>query len=401
MNLVKQIKITKSSPFFKECDEICFKSKNLYNQALYRVKSAYESKKEYINYHKLYKILADENQTDYRALPQNVACQTLMLLERNYKSYFELLKSDKKLSGIPKPPKFLHKTQGRLISTYTQRVIRKKYFDKGFINLTNTNLMIPIDLNYIKYDDVQQISIIPKENHYIISINYKKQEKNKLENDNYCGVDMGLNNLITTGFNTPENKPLIINGKPVKSINQFYNKKRSKLQKQLSYQKRKTSKRLKRLTKKRNDKIKDYLHKASRKFVNYCLKYKISNVVIGKNKNWKSEINIGKKNNQNFVSVPHNNLITYIRYKCELEGITVIEREESYTSKCSFFDGETIRKHNEYAGVRIKRGLFKTARHKLVNADLNGAYNILKKEFPNCFTYGIEGLLVSPISITV
>jgi putative transposase len=402
MNLVKQIIVNKQHPHFKECDDICFKSKNLYNQALFRINSQYASQKNHLNYHTLYKILGEENQIDYRSLPQNVSAQTLMVLERNWKSYFESLKSYKKnqssFNGLPKPPKFLHKTNGRFITTYTQRVIPKKKFKNGHFELTGTNLKFKTDL---KYEDVQQVQIIPRDDHYIISINYRVESEPSVISDNYCGLDAGLNNLVTLGFNNKNTSPVILRGGSVKAINQYYNKKRSKIQSRLAIQNRKSSKRLRRLAKKRNNKIKDALHKASRKVVDYCSSNNVSTVVIGHNKNWKSEINIGKKNNQNFVSVPHTKLIEYIGYKCELKGINVLTREESYTSKCSFMDMESIRKHEKYKGKRIKRGLFESENGFKYNADLNGALNILRKEFPNCFANGIEGLLVSPKVLTL
>ena len=401
MNLVKQIIINNNHPYFKECDDICFKSKNLYNQALFRITSHYASQNTYLNYHTLYKILGDENQVDYRSLPQNVSAQTLIILERNWKSYFKTLKSyknnPKSFSGLPKPPKFLHKTNGRFVTTYTQRVINRKNVKIGYFGLTGTNLKFRTDL---KHEQIQQVQIIPKDGYYQIDINYRVECKPSVVSDNYCGLDVGLNNLTTLGFNNKNINPVILRGGSVKAINQYYNKKQSKIQSRLAIQNRKSSKRLRRLTNKRNNKIKDALHKASRKVVNYCSLNNVSTVVVGHNKNWKSEINIGKKNNQNFVSVPHTKLIEYISYKCELRGINVLTREESYTSKCSFMDLESIRKHEKYKGKRIKRGLFESENGFKYNADLNGALNILRKEFPNCFANGIEGLLVSPKVLT-
>lgn len=402
MRLVRQITFNKKSFEYKELDSICFKAKNLYNVGLHRIRQSYKDTKKYLPYKDLYKILAEENQVDYRNLPQNVSSQVLISLERNYKSYFESLKSYNKnpndFKGLPKPPSYLDKVKGRFVATYTQRMIPKKQFKNGYFTLTGTNLKIKTDL---RYEQVNQVQIIPRGDSYIISIIYEVQEKPRIVSDLKCGADLGLNNLITIGFNDPTIHPIIVKGGSVKSINQYYNKKRSKLQEQLSKQKKKTSKRLKRLTKKRNNKIKDKIHKASRLVVDYVVKHNISTLVIGKNKNWKSEINIGKKNNQNFVSVPHDTLFKYIKYKCELVGVEVIDREESYTSKCSFRDLESIRKHETYKGNRIKRGLFKSSDGFKYNADLNGSLNILRKEFPNCFTKGIEGLLVSPISVKI
>lgn len=135
--------------------------------------------------------------------------------------------------------------------------------------------------------------------------------------------------------------------------------------------------------------------------MNQLVSKNVSTLVVGKNKNWKQDINIGKKNNQNFVNIPHARFIEMIKYKCELKGISVILTEESYTSKCSFVDSEKICKHSEYLGKREKRGLFVSNKGKRINADLNGSLNILKKVIPNCFANGIEGLVVSPSVFTV
>lgn len=198
----------------------------------------------------------------------------------------------------------------------------------------------------------------------------------KQDNKRYASIDLGLNNLATVGSNVM--KPFIINGKPLKSINQFYNKKLAKLKSNLKDEK-KTSNRIKRLHFKRNNKIKDYLHKASRCIINQLVSNSINTLIIGHNKKWKQEINIGSVNNQKFVSIPHSRFIDMLKYKASLEGINVLIQEESYTSKCSFLDNEPIQKHECYKGTRIKRGLFKSKKHGLINADVNGALNILRK----------------------
>ena len=181
--------------------------------------------------------------------------------------------------------------------------------------------------------------------------------------------------------------PQIINGRPIKSINQFYNKKRAFLQSSMSRIGKKVSHALIHLTDWRNEKIFDYMHKASRFVVNHCLANNIGHIVIGKNDGWKQEINIGKRNNQNFVSIPLDKLIKQIQYKAQLVGIKVTITEESYTSKCSALDLEEIGKHEDhaYAGKRVKRGLFRTYSGLLINADVNGALNILRKVIGDIF----------------
>lgn len=194
-------------------------------------------------------------------------------------------------------------------------------------------------------------------------------------------------------------KPFIVNGKPLKSINQFYNKRKANLQSKLKNN-AKNSKRISSLSLKRNNKINDYLHKSTTFIVNYLVSNNIANLIVGHNKEWKQDINIGKKNNQNFVSIPHSRFKELLKYKCELEGITYIETEESYTSKCSFLDNEEICKHESYKGKRVKRGLFKSNDGTLINADVNGSLNILKKVVGN-FNYDPIEVCSTPSVYTV
>ena len=192
-------------------------------------------------------------------------------------------------------------------------------------------------------------------------------------------------------------KPFSINGKPLKSINQYYDKEKARLQAHLKCNK-KTSKRINSITNIRNNKVKDYLHKSSREIVNFLVSNNISTLIIGYNEEWKQNINLGRTNNQSFVNIPFYTFINQLDYKCKLEGINVILTEESYTSKCSFLDNESIEKHESYLGKRIKRGLFKSAEGKLINADLNGSLNILKKVVGE-FEYPIE-VCSTPLRVT-
>lgn len=403
MDLVQQIIIKKGHKLWKELDNLCFASKNIYNQALYRLNKEYEENKKYKNYNTLDKELRNEKQIDYSLLPQKVSQQTLMLLDKNYKSFFnstkDYNKNPNKYKGKPKPPKYKNKITGRFVVIYTNQAISVKELKKGVIKLSKTNIEIKTDNK-----DIKQVRIVPKENNiYCIELIYSKQEKKLIENNIFAGGDIGLNNLITFIENS-DNKSFIINGKPLKSINQYYNKKLSKLKTKLPHyinkenvkKQKKSSKNIRKLTVKRNNKIKDYLHKASRNVVNELKRANVSKFVIGLNKQFKTNINIGNKNNQNFVSIPHSQFINMLTYKCKLEGIDVIVREESYTSKCSFLDNEKIRKHNEYMGKRVKRGMFISAKGLKINADVNAAANILRKEIPDAFANGIEGVLVHP-----
>jgi IS605 OrfB family transposase len=241
------------------------------------------------------------------------------------------------------------------------------------------------------------VRIIPKIKHYIIEIIYKKEVKDlKLNKNNIAGIDLGVNNLCAITSNQDNVKPLLINGRPLKFINQFYNKKKAKLQ---SFVGDKSSNRLIKLINKRNRKVDNYLHNASKVIINHLIKNDIGTLIIGKNELWKTNCNMSKKNNQNFINIPHARLINMIEYKANLVGINIALTEESYTSKCSFIDFEEMCHHDNYLGRRKYRGLFISKDKIKINADCNGSGNIIRKAFPNAFANGIEGVVVHPIRI--
>ena len=379
----------------KELDEVCFKSKNLYNRALYLVRQHYFNTKEYLDYCKVSQLMRDSKDKDYYSLPTKVSIQTLRLLDRNFKAFFALLK--KKKSGSydksVRLPKYLEK-EGKYIATFTKTAISKKYLKKGFIKLSSLSIELPTKG---KESELVEVRILPRNNHHVVEVVYKVEEKEtKMDNKRYASVDLGINNLMTISSNVT--KPFIINGRPLKSINQYWNKEKARLQSLLKDNK-KTSKRIQSITLKRNNKVKDYLHKSSRKLVNFLVSNNISTLIVGYNEEWKENINLGKRNNQAFVNIPFYTLIKQLEYKCRLEGINFILTEESYTSKCSFLDNEEVCKHEKYLGERINRGLFKSKDGKLINADLNGSLNILKKVVGE-FQYPIE-VCSTPSKITV
>jgi len=246
---------------------------------------------------------------------------------------------------------------------------------------------------------INQVRIIPHLNSYKIEVVYTYQEKLPVEEGIISACDLGLNNLATVGF-SDGSTPFVINGKPLKSINQFYHKLISHYKSKLKDGK-KTSKKIKKIAHRRNNKVNDYLHKASRELVNQLVSKNVKTFIIGHNNGWKQEINLGDKTNQNFVYIPHSRFIEMLKYKCQMEGIVVVVREESYTSKCSFLDLEPICKHEKYLGKRIKRGLFKASSGRLINADVNGMYNIMRKEAPNVFDNGVEGVAVHPFILMI
>ncbi len=397
MKLVEQHIIKKNNIYYNELETACGLSKNLYNSALYAVRQHYFNTKKYLNVYENMNNFTKNKQDDYIKLPTKVSQQTMMLVDKNFKSFFGALKSkrngtnDRKI----KIPHYLDKNS-KYVLIYTNQAISGKELKKGIIKLSKLNIKLKTNKTNIK-----QVRIIPKNNHYVIEIIYEVKEQTlMLNNDRYCSIDLGINNLATIGSNVIA--PLIINGKPLKSINQYFNKQNAKLKSNIILKtNKKSSNKIKSLNQKRNNKIKDYLHKSSRLVINHLVNNSINTLVIGKNKEWKQEINIGKTNNQNFVQIPHSIFINMLKYKANLLGINVLIKEESYTSKCSFLDNEPIKKHETYLGKRIKRGLFKDSKGKLINADLNGALNILRKAVPNALNgYGIE-VCSTPLVLTI
>jgi len=261
---------------------------------------------------------------------------------------------------------------------------------------------ISIDIPQFKnqFNTFNQVRIIPKQKFIEIEIVYQYNEINhELNKESYSSIDFGINNLIAL---VSENNPLIISGKQIKSINQYYNKTKARLLSIKDKSKIKGyTKQLYNLELKRNEKLKDLLHKVSRYLVNYLVKNKIGNIVIGYNKSWKDSINLGNKTNQTFVSIPYLKLINYIKYKCKMAGINFVLHEESYTSKCDSLVLEKLGKQDVYLGKRIKRGLFQSSIGKLINADINGALNIMRKVVNDSYASKIinSGLLFNPIKI--
>ena len=401
MKLVEQHIIKSNNVLYKELDNLCFLSKNLYNQALYRIRQQFFEDKSFKNYYELNRELHNENQVDYRALPANSSQETLKLVNQNYSSFFKSLQ--KHIKGV-KIPGYLDKTKGRQIVVYNHMTLPSNLLEKGIIKLPKTNLQFKT-----KQKNIRQVRIVPKNNYIVLEVIYEASIKELLkDNKRYMSIDLGIDNLASCSSNV--SKSFIINGKPVKSINQFYNKKKAKLQAELELKnKKKSSKQIQNLTLKRNNKIKDYFHKASRYIVNQLVNQSINTLIIGKNDRWKQETNIGKKNNQNFVNIPHQMFINQLKYKCQLEGINVIEQEESYTSKVSFFDNDFIPIYGQNdelfkpSGKRIKRGLFRTQNGLLVNADINGSLNIMRKYLnevcDEIISPANRGLVMNPVKI--
>lgn len=380
--------------YTKDLDELTFKTKNLYNKANFIIREEFIKTGKYYSKFDMFTICKDID--EYKCIKSTrIARCVLRVLDSNWQAFFSCVRKWKENENFfknkPSLPKYLEKN-GRFVAIFNDGAILKPN-KEGKIGLTRTNLRIKPQTN----NKIIEIQLIPLKNKkFKLNIIYDyKEEKLKSDNNRYCSVDLGLNNLMTLTSNVGLN-PKIINGRSLKSINQYYNKKRSEFKSKLPNKIYKSLK-INKLTQKRNLKIDDYLHNASKYLINYCLDNNLNTIVIGYNELWKQNINLGKKTNQNFVGIPFARLIWMIEYKCKMYGLNLLKHEESYTSKCSSIDLEPIKKQNNYVGKRIVRGLFRTLENKIINSDVNGSLNILRKAVPNViFTNGIEDCAVNP-----
>lgn len=382
MNLTETHQIRPNHKLYSICDELCFKSKNLYNAALFEFRQSYFDKEvDTLTWQNLNRIFNQNNQFDYRELPSKVSNTVLKKLGNNISSFWSLVKKSdyNEKVGLPK---YLHKTDGRFIVEFNKQTFSNKRDEDNNLIICKSSLNLAIPT---KVENPQQVRIVPKTGCYVIEVIYEVKENKPKQNQRVAAIDLGLNNLATVVTNDGDN-PILISGKKIKSINQYYNKMTSK-QKSLLPNNIFISKSLDRLWLKRNNKISYEMHKITKFLANYFDERDVSKVIIGHNSDWKNCINLGKRNNQNFVNIPYTKFINQLTYKCQLLGITVITREESYTSKASFLDYDEIPNYKDetipkFSGKRIKRGLYRSTTRK-INADVNGAYNIMAKENPN------------------
>jgi putative transposase len=411
MQLVEQHVISKHDPRYAAIDAAAFASKNLYNAGNYEVRQSFIHEGKYLNYHEVQKRM--QSHEAYKALPAKVSQQILMVLDRNWKSFFEALKAynenPSKFLGRPKLPKYKHKTQGRNILVYTIQAMSKKGLKRGRIHPS----MLAIEVQ-TKHKDINQVRIVPRKGFYVVEVVYEQEVKQAEVNPAYyAGIDIGMNNLVALTSNKPHFKSILVNGRPVKSVNQFYNKRKAELQSKLGHTG--TTKRMERMTNKRNRRIDHYMHTASKRIVDLLVKEGIGVLCIGKNDTWKQEAHMGKRTNQNFVQIPHARFISMLTYKAELVGIRVQVTEESYTSKASLLDLDPLPVRNNggekhtFSGKRVKRGLYQASNGRYINADINGAANIIRKVAPDAFrSEGVEdgkrvetSLVVHPVRIVI
>ena len=398
MNLTETHQIRPNHKLYSICDELCFKSKNLYNAALFEFRQSYFDKElDTLTWQNINRIFNQSNQFDYRELPSKVSNTVLKKLGNNISSFWSLIKKSDYNKKV-RLPKYLHKTDGRFIVEFNKQTFSNKRDENNNLIICKSSLDLRIPT---RVETPQQVRIIPKVGCYEIEVIYEIKENKPKQNQRVAFIDLGLNNLATVVTNDGNN-PILISGKKIKSINQYYNKMTSK-QESLLPNNIFTSKSLDRLWLKRNSKISYEIHKVTKFLANYFDERDVSKVIIGYNSGWKNGINLGKRTNQNFVNIPYTKFINQLTYKCQILGITVITREESYTSKASFLDYDEIPNYKDetkpkFSGRRIKRGLYKSTTRK-INADVNGAYNIMAKENPNYIIGKREQLGFNPILI--
>ena len=376
---------------YKTLRDLCHIAKNLANQAIYNARQYYFTEGEYLNYQKNYVLL--KNSDNYRTLNSNMAQQILKEVDGSFKSFFGLLKLARKGKYSFKDcrlPGYLPK------DGYTTLVI-------GFIRLNGDKLVLPFSQSYKKTHraieikippiladkKIKEIRIIPKANARFFEIQYTYEAEciqRNLNTSNALALDLGINNLVTAVSSKGET--FIIDGRRLKSINQWLNKENVRLQGIKDKQNfgNKPTKRQKAIARNRNNRVNDYMSKVARKVIDYCIRNDIGTLVVGYNETFQREANIGRVNNQSFVSIPYGKLREKLEYLCKLNGITYVKQEESYTSKASFWDKNDIPVYNEdnpqsyvFSGKRVYRGLYKCSDGRTLNADVNGALNILRK----------------------
>ena len=376
---------------YKSIKELCHIAKNLTNEAIYNVRQYYFTEDKFLKYEKNYTLL--KSSPNYKELNSNIAQQILKEVDGSFKSFFGLIKLAKQGKYSFKDcklPRYLPK------DGYTTLVI-------GFVRLNGNKLILPFSNNFKKTHKVveitippvlldkkvKEIRILPKANARYFEIQYIYETEciqRNLNTQNALALDLGVNNLVTAVSST--GKSFIVDGKRLKSINRWFNKENARLQsiKDKQHFGKKPTNRQKAITRDCNNKVNDYMNKAARMIIDYCINNDIGTLIAGYNVTFQRNSHIGKQNNQNFVNIPYGRLRDKLAYMCELNGITYVEQEESYTSKASFWDKDNIPVYNndnpkeyEFSGNRVHRGLYETANGKTFNADINGALNIMRK----------------------
>ncbi|HEY7347671.1 MAG TPA: transposase [Ktedonobacterales bacterium] len=404
MQLVEQHVIKHSDSRFAPIDAAAFAAKNLYNAALYEVRQTYIFEHRYLGNSEVYHRMKPT--PAYRALPRKVGNSILRQLDTNWRAFFAALEAWKeapgKFLGRPKLPKYKHKTRGRFLLIYDLQALSRRALARG--RLRPSGLDIEVQTGH---KTVKQARIVPRAGYYVVEIVYEQAEAAPSGNPALvASVDIGVDNLAALTSNKPGFVPRLVNGRPIKSTNHYYNKRRAALQEALSHLG--ITARMARLTTRRTRRINHYLHTASKAIIALLAQEGIGTLIVGKNAGWKQEAELGRVNNQHFVGLPHARFIQMLAYKAKLAGMRFVLQEESYTSRASALDSDAMPLYDPkragkpvFSGKRIKRGLYQARDGRTVNADVNGSANILRKALPNAFEAdGIEAVAVRPVWLT-
>jgi putative transposase len=411
MQLVEQHCISKSDPRYRVIDEAAFESKNLYNAALYEMRQTFFNEGMYLTYNQVERRM--QSHEAYKALPAKVSQHILMLLATNWESFKKAKaayeEDPSKFTGRPHIPGYKHKTEGRNILVYTIQAVSKRGLKKGRIQPS----MLPIEVK-TKHKDIHQVRIVPRNGHYVVEVVYSKEPVQAHVDPSFCvAIDLGVTNLAAITSNREGFIPRLVNGRTLKARNQWYNKRMKELKLCLPKADReRVTKQMERITNNRNRQINHYLHTASKRIIDFLVQEGVGTIIVGKNPLWKQEASMGKRNNQNFVQIPHARFIEMLTYKAALVGIQVEVQEESYTSQASFLDLDPIPtyKPNDktaytFSGKRMGRRnrLYRTKDGRTICADVNGSYNILRKSRPDAFSEakGVAGYVVHPIRLAI
>lgn len=410
---VERALIHEGDGLYHEIDKLSWLCKNVYNSALYefrqrifdnrKLKNQGKKPEKYLTAYDVITMFTRSGQVDYCAIPAKLSQEVIKSVYHGVKSFVGSITS-KKVTHSVSLPRYKDKSNGRAVITFNKQMISSNVI-KVRDNLYKYTVM-PKSLGWEFYctkPNVKNIRVIPCSDHYSVDFVYSVDEVEPVKSGVMMGIDLGVGNIVsmitTNGYST------LINGNPLKAINRFYSDRLasycSKLPKGV-----KTSKRIKNLTCKRNRKIDWEIHNISRFVVTFAVSTGVDTIVIGNNKHWKQSTNMGKVNNQNFVSIPHARLINQIVSKAEEVGIHVIATEESYTSRASSLDNDVIPVYGDdvsniaFSGKRY-RGLYYTNSGIVLNADLNGALNIIRKIAPNAKVEGVKGAVVRPMKFTI
>ncbi len=375
MQLVEQHCIRKSDPRYSVIDEAAFKSKNVYNAALYEMRQAFIHHGVYLSYEEMDTRM--QSHEAYKALPAKVAQQVLRQLADAWKAFREAKAAYEEdpstFTGRPKLPKYKHKTEGRNVLIYTMQAVSrgKRSLQRGIIKPS----MLPIEVKTQQDPkQIDQVRIVPRNGHYVVEVIYRKRPVQAQVDPSFCvAIDLGVTNLAAITANREGFIPRLVNGRTLKAMNA-----------------------------------------ASKGIIDFLVKEGVGTIIVGKNPLWKQEAGMGRRNNQNFVAIPHARFIDMLTYKAELVGIQVEIQEESYTSKASFLDLDPLptykpddEEQHSFSGKRIGRRnrLYRTKDGRVICADVNGSYNILRKRKPDAFTHvdakGIAAYVVQPLRLAI